>query len=429
MKSKQKYHIITIGCQMNKSDSERIAAYLEGLGYIKAKDRGQADLVVLTTCGVRQSAENRVYGLIPAIKKENPGTKIILTGCLSERSDVIKKLKDKVDIWLPIKSLPTLATQLHVAGPRTGDDYLDIKPKYENKISGFIPIGNGCDNFCAYCVVPYARGREKYRNFDNILKEAEYLIQQGFKELNLIAQNVNSYHCPESGKKFPELLQAVNDLPGDFWLRFSSNHPKDITDELIATMKNCDKLCEHVHLPVQAGNNEVLKNMNRNYTVEHYLELIKKIRQAVPGIAITTDVIVGFPGETEEQFRNTLELFRKVKFAMAYTAQYSPRPGTTAFKMKDNVNQADKKQREEELTTVLRQTALENNQKYLNKTVEVLVDGRNRKGEWRGRTRANKNVEIQKESNINLLGKIIKTKIVAVKDFGMKGKAIIGPKI
>lgn len=424
------YHIITIGCQMNKSDSERIASYLENLGFILAPERPGADLVIITTCGVRASAENRIFGLIPCIRKENPAVKIVLTGCLSEREDIKKRVGNTADAWMPIGEFSVLDDLIsnikHQNGLKSGE-YLKIMPKYSSRHSAYIPIGNGCDNYCTYCVVPYARGREVYRPAEEILREVEDLVKKGYKEINLIAQNVNSYRYDANREyankvDFVDLLKMVNDIPGDFWIRFSSNHPKDMSDELINILPQLDKVCAHIHLPAQAGDDLVLKNMNRHYTVEHYKVLIKKIRQAVPGAAITTDIIVGFPGETREQFENTLKLFKEVKFDMAYIAQYSPRPGTAAAKLEDGVSKEEKKRREEELTAILRETALENNKKYLDKIVEILVEGKNRKGKYFGRTRSDKNVEINDVNFKSVPGDIVRVKITDVRDFGMSGE-------
>ena len=325
---------------MNKSDSERLAGVLEKQGYKKTSDKYRADLVVVNTCGVRQSAEDRIYGLVPRIKKENKKAKIILTGCLVERADVKKRLAAVVDIWLPINQI--------------ADDYLKIKPKYNSEFSVFVPIGNGCDNFCSYCVVPYARGRETYRPVKDILAEVRGLVRKGYKEIILIAQNVNSYKSsiPPSpplsrGEKidFADLLAMVNKIKGDFRIKFATSHPKDMSDKLIKTIAGGEKVCHHVHLPIQAGDDAVLKAMNRKYTVKHYVGLIKKIRRAIPDASITTDIIVGFPGETRKQFNNTVKLFKKIKFNQAYIARYSPRPGTAAFKLADDVTPAEKKRR------------------------------------------------------------------------------------
>jgi len=245
------------------------------------------------------------------------------------------------------------------------------------------------------------------------------LIKKGYKEITLIAQNVNSYKSGDYN--FARLLKEVNDLTGKFWLRFATSHPKDMSDELIETMAKCDKLCHHVHLAVQAGDNEILARMNRKYTREHYLGLIDKIRSALPNASISTDIIVGFPGETEEQFNRTADLFREVKFDMVYISQYSPRPGTVAEKMDDNVSKAEKKRREEFVNDILSETALSNNQIYLNKEVEVLFDEKKRKNQI-GKTRTSKTVRVETEEN--LIGQILKVKITSVQDFGMIGELL-----
>ena len=435
------YHIITIGCQMNKSDSERIAAYLDNIGYKEAKNQKQADLIVLTTCGIRQSAEDRVYGLAHKIKKENKNAKILLTGCLSERKDVVKRLKDKVDIWLPINQIINLKKILACKEFKNSEikacDYLKIKPKYTSAFSAFVPIGNGCDNFCSYCVVPYARGREVYRDVDEILSEVKDLVEQGYKEIILIAQNVNSYKSgirnqelgiKDQGKResnyidFSRLLRLINNISGDFWIRFVTSHPKDMSDDLILAIAECKKVCKHIHLPAQAGDNDILKSMNRKYKIEHYLGLIKKIKNSVKGelpVAITTDIIVGFPGETKGQFGNTVKLFKKVKYDMAYIARYSPRYGTVAEKIKDNIPADEKRKREEELMKILKKTALENNQKYLSKTVKVLVEGFNKKGLLFGKTETNKIVKFLGDEKY--IGKFINIKIIEVENFSLRG--------
>jgi tRNA-2-methylthio-N6-dimethylallyladenosine synthase len=424
MKKKKTYYIITIGCQMNKSDSERIAGYLEDNGFTLASGEVKADLVVLTTCGVRQSAEDRIYGFVGKIKKQNSKAKIVLTGCLSDRQDVRKRLEEQVDVWLNVNDLSELMVKLSGGKEKIKPtSYLKIRPKYNSKFSAFVPIGNGCNNFCAYCVVPYARGREVYRPAKEILKEVKDLTANGCREIILIAQNVNSY---KDGKiNFAKLLRAVNNIPGDFWIRFATSHPKDMSEELIKTIAESKKVCQHIHLPAQVGDDKILSAMNRKYTVAHYKNLIEKIRKAMPDVSITTDIIVGFPGETKKQFANTAKLFKEIKFDMAYIAKYSPRFGTAAAKLEDNVSREEKKRREEELMKILRKTALENNKKYLGKIVEVLISGKNKKGEWFGYTETNKNVKFEitnYELRIaDLMGKFLKVKITKVKDFGMEG--------
>lgn len=342
MSNMKTYHIITIGCQMNKSDSERLAAILEDKGYKWSADKYASDLVVFNTCGVRQSAEDRVYGLVPRVKSRNPKAKIVLIGCLARRQDVRRRLKKHVDAWM---------TAEQMAGAKCQDDYFKIKPKYSSDISAYVPIGNGCDNFCSYCVVPHARGREVYRSARGILREARDLVKEGYKEIILIAQNVNSYKSGEID--FADLLKMANNIKGEFWIRFYTSHPKDMSDKLIKTIAGCQKVLKEIHLPAQSGDNAILKKMNRQYTAGHYRKIIKKIRRLMPDAKISTDVIVGFPGETEKRFNNTVKLFKDVGFNQAYIARYSPRPGTAAFKLADNVKPPDKKRRRKILNSLI----------------------------------------------------------------------------
>jgi len=437
MKNKQKtYHIITLGCQMNKSDSERIAAYLEENGLKMAVERAQADYVVIVTCGVRQSAEDRIYGLIPRLRQDNPGVNIILSGCLARRPDVIRKVGDRVNVWLPIDELPDLAEKLDFEKVKDYDNYLNVAPKYASTFAAFVPIGNGCNNFCSYCVVPYARGREVYRDVEVILDEVKNLIERGYKEITLIAQNVNSYFSQQNGQDidFSDLLKMVNDLPGNFWLRFATSHPKDMSTKLIETIAACEKLCEHVHLPAQAGDNDVIKAMNRRYTIEHYKNLLNKIREtlqekrpeALP-VSFTTDIIVGFPGETEEQFQKTEDLFREMKYDVAYIGQYSPRYGTVSAKMEDNVSAAEKKLREERLMKILNETLAENNKYYLNKTVDVIFDSFDKKYQnLIGKLRTGKVVKIPGMENEKdkYLGQFGRVKIVQIDENGFTGEIV-----
>lgn len=417
---------------MNVSDSERIAGYLEGLGFVFTKKRNQADIIITTTCGVRQSAEDRVYMLLPKIKKVNPKVITVVTGCLAGRADVQRRLKDIVDIWLPIIDLQKLGKLLNkktrVSSSLGG--YLKISPKYESTVSAFVPIGNGCDNFCAYCVVPYARGREIYRPAEEILSEIKGLVKKGYKEIFLIAQNVNSYQSHNvqritHNKKtinFAQLLKVANDIPGNFWIRFATSHPKDMSNELIDTIANCEKVCHQIHLPAQAGDNEILRRMNRKYTREHYLRLIKKIRFALPDASISTDVIVGFPGETRKQFQNTENLFRQAKFDQAFISQYSPRPGTSAAKLKDNIPKIEKKRREEVLMKILRRTAAAKNLQYIKKTVDVLLEGH--KGDYLfGKTKTGKNIRLAANTDLKIkIGEFVIANVISTKDFGMTGK-------
>ena len=305
---------------MNKSDSERIISVLKKQGYLPALKEAEADLILINVCSVRQSAVNRVYA---KVNKYYKAKKIILTGCILKEDK--KKLKDKVsEFWHP-------------------DYYFECLPIHQNKFQAFLPIMTGCNNFCAYCVVPHTRGREKSRKANDIIKEIKSLIKKDCKEIVLLGQNVNSYK--DRNVNFPKLLKKINDIKGDFKLNFITSHPKDMSDELIKTMVECQKLTKQIHLPVQSGDNEILKKMNRHYTASHYKKLIKKIKQKIPGIKISTDIIVGFPGETKKQFQNTVKFAKEIKFEKAYVSKYSPRPGTLAAKLKDNVSPQEKKTR------------------------------------------------------------------------------------
>jgi len=450
------YHIITIGCQMNKSDSERVASRLEQNGYKKTDNKYQADLVVVNTCGVRQMAEDRIYGLIPAIKKVNKKAKIVLTGCLANRKDVKNRLKNYVDVWMPISEISNRHLRITNRMPKKSfscgnDDYLKIKPKYESEFSAYVPIGNGCNNFCSYCVVPYARGQEVYRPVKDILNEVKNLAKRNYKEIILIAQNVNSYKSGKIG--FADLLKLANNIKGDFWIRFITSHPKDMSGKLIKVIASSKKVCHHIHLPAQAGDDKVLKMMNRKYSTKHYINLIKKIRQAMPDASITTDIIVGFPGETKKEFKNTVELMKEIKFDLAYIVRYSPRPGTAAFKLADNVPMSEKKIRENRLMEILRLTALANNKKYVGKILKVLIEGKNKRSELFGSTETAKTVKIstgdfnQRLSwlrqisrsddrvsrsdqsvgslrNDKFIGKFVNIKITKARDFGLAGIAV-----
>lgn len=440
-----KYHIITFGCQMNYSDSERIATILKMAKIMPAKDMSEADLLVINSCSVRQSAINRIYGQIINFKKTNPAGKTILTGCLLDSDK--KKFNNKFDLIIDIKKLTDpknheLEKMLQLLNPDTFEqefktfnytDYFKINPQYRSNFSAFIPIMTGCNNFCAYCAVPYTRGREISRPAEDIIKEVKRLIEKGYKEITLLGQNVNSYsskitkeeflmtnQCQNSNDKkntakyemqqinFPQLLKMINDIPGNFWIRFLTSHPKDMSDELIKTMAKCDKVCEYVHLPIQAGNDKILEKMNRRYTGAQYLKLIKKIKSTYKkekkNLAISTDIIVGFPGETKQQFADTAEIMRQVKYDMAYLAQYSPRAGTAAAKLKDNISIAEKKRRKEFLNDILRITALKNNKKYEGKIIEVLIE-KIENEVASGKTRTFKNVRIHCHSDSSVIEK------------------------
>jgi tRNA-2-methylthio-N6-dimethylallyladenosine synthase len=402
------YFIKTFGCQMNISDSERIASFLEKNNHNPASKTTEADLVIFNTCGIRQTAENRAYSIIHTLRKARPEIKIILTGCLANRKDVQRRLKDKVDFFCAIKDIESILPTLN-----SSCNYLEIIPKYSHKHTAQVPIMTGCNNFCSYCVVPYARGREVSRPSAEIIAEIRNLLKNGCKEITLLGQNVNSYNHKET--TFPKLLRKIEKIPGNFWIRFMSSHPKDVSDDLIETIAKSKKVCEHIHLPIQAGSDKILLAMNRKYTAKHYLSLIRRIRTTFkkykPDVpcSISADIIVGFPSETKKDFLESAKIMKEVKFDLIYFGQFSPRPGTVAWKMKDDVLKLEKSRREKFLNEILKKTAFSNNQKYLGKTLEVLID-LEKAGIYFGRTRSGKDVKIKTDQK-NLVGTFIKAKI------------------
>ncbi len=403
-----KYHIITFGCQMNKSDSERISAAFKRSGHEMASSIEGADLIIVNMCSVRQRAVDRVYGLAPKLKDK----KTILTGCVLNRDR--RKLAEIFDYILDIKEL------LHWPGlsiDNCCDSYLEIGPNYSNNFSALVPIMTGCNNFCSYCVVPYTRGRETSRPAEDIVKEVKSLVRKNYKEIWLLGQNVNAYK--DEGKTFPDLLKMVNDIKGNFWIRFTSPHPKDFSKELIKIMANSEKVTEYLNLPVQSGDNNILKKMNRPYTREQYKNLVKEIRKQIPDIALSTDIIVGFPGETEEQFNNTAELFKKIEYDMAYIAKYSARSGTAASKLEDNVSPEEKDRREKILTEILKSCALKKNKKQIGQTENVLVSDC-KQGFCIGKNRTHKTVKFLSEKNYT--GQFVKVEITEGLPWGLTGK-------
>ncbi len=324
-----KYHLITYGCQMNKADSERIAAGLEKRGYHPTASAKEADLIVVNMCSVRQSAVDRIFGM--PMKLRGVKAKKVLTGCILKKDG--KKFKELFDeIW-------------------DSQAFTKLTPKCQNKPLAYVPISNGCNNFCAYCVVPFTRGRLSCRPHQKILEETRRLIKEGAKEIWFLGQNVNDYRSlDDKSINFAKLLKMAGDLPGDFSLRFMSPHPKNFTSELIETMARSPKIAKYLNLPVQSGDNAILKKMKRNYTVKQYQDLVARIRKKMPEINLSTDVIVGFPGETKKQFENTVKLFKAIGFDIAYISQYSPRAGTASFQMKDDISREEKKRRKKVLS-------------------------------------------------------------------------------
>lgn len=391
---KPTYFIETYGCQMNEHDSEKLAGMLEECGYTRAKDKFGADLIAFNTCCVREHAEKRLMGNVGALKKikdERPGLVICVCGCMIQQKEIADKLFKRfpfVDLLFGTHELhlfPVMLEQV-LQGNRVecvremeGEIAEGLPAARNEGVSQFVTIMYGCDNFCSYCIVPYVRGRERSREPSRILEEVRALAQNGVREITLLGQNVNSYRG-EGGVDFPELLRLVAQVEGIERIRFMTSHPKDLSPRLVAAMGEGGKICPHIHLPVQSGSGRVLQLMNRRYTPEDYLALVRALRNGVPGIEITTDFIVGFPGETEEDFQHSLDLAREAGFSAAYTFKYSKRSGTEAAAMEEQVPEEVKKERLKRLNDAIASGIKQANQSYVGTTGEVLVEGCDRRG-------------------------------------------------
>lgn len=411
----------TYGCQGNVSDGERIKGLLENLGYGFTDDEEKADLILYNTCAIREHAEDRIYGNVGAIKKlkkANPNLIIALCGCMMQQPRVVEKIKKSypfVNLVFGthvIHKLPELIYRVLRTGKRVfecpdSDGVIaeDIPVHRDTKIKGWLPIMYGCNNFCSYCIVPYVRGRERSRMPDDIIAEAKELIKLGCKDITLLGQNVNSYGKNlDCDINFAKLLRMISDLDGDFIIRFMTSHPKDCTKELLDTMAECDKVAKHLHLPFQSGNDRVLTEMNRRYSREQYLELVRYARKVMPDLSMTSDVIVGFPGETYEEFRDTVTLIEDVKFTSLYTFIYSPRPGTKAAEMPDPVSREEKGRWFKELTDTQERIAGERTALMKGKVYRVLCEGYARDGVLNGRTQGNVMIEFPEIEGRDVLG-------------------------
>lgn len=434
------YSIITHGCQMNEHDSEKIKTLLENMGFEQSDEKLDADFIIFNTCLVRENAEMKVYGQLGALKnlkRENPDMLIAVCGCMMQTGparDIIREKYPQVDIVFGvnnINSLPYLidrhlsSGKLVVDIERKDDIDEDIAIKRDNEYVGYVNIMTGCNNFCTYCIVPYARGREQSRSVESILSEAKRMVDQGYKDITLLGQNVNSYgKTLEKPVTFTELLTKVNDVEGLERLRFLTSHPKDISDELIDAMGKLDKVCENIHLPFQAGSNSVLERMHRRYTKESYLEKVEKLKKSVKGITFSTDIIVGFPGETEEDFQDTLDVVRKVGYEQAFTFKYNRRPGTKADLFEDQVDEEVKQDRLERLLDVAYPIFYEKNKSYIGTIQEVLIEGesKNNPEVMTGRTRTFKLVNVKCDKSY--IGKLVNTKIVDFNSFALTGEMV-----
>ncbi|MGE5558279.1 MAG: tRNA (N6-isopentenyl adenosine(37)-C2)-methylthiotransferase MiaB [Bacillota bacterium] len=440
----KQYYIQTFGCQMNEHDSENLAGILRQMGYAQAERMEEADLILFNTCCVRGNAENRAYGNIgnlKRLKKAKPHLIIGVCGCMPqqpmERAKILRSYPH-VDLIFGTHNLHCLpdllakAESVKTPVEEIWDEEGAIKEglpvQRASKLKAWVTIIYGCNNFCAYCVVPYVRGRERSRQPQMILDEISGLVQDGVKEVTLLGQNVNSYGKDlYNNTDFPGLLAEINKIPGDFRIRFTTSHPKDLSEKLIQTMADSEKVCEHLHLPVQAGSDRILSAMNRCYSRDQYLDLVAHLRDAIPAIALTTDLIVGFPGETEEDFEETLDLVERVRFDGAFTFAYSPRMGTTAADLPDQIPDKVKSRRLYRLIEIQNRISGEINSQLAGKTCEVLVEGINRKNPCylEGRTRGNKlALFTSAEESANLYGRFVPVKITAPQTWNLYGEQV-----
>ena len=422
---------------MNEHDSENIAGMLESMGYVLADDPFKAEVIVLNTCSVREHADKRFYGMLGQFKKrhdENKDTRIVcVCGCMPQQprvQDEIKRSFSWVDVVFGTQTIgdfPRLLNDRISTGKKqfsiTANNSIvpdEKESKRLHKHKALVNITYGCNNFCTYCIVPYTRGREKSRSLEDVVREVEKLVADGAIEVMLLGQNVNSF-IDDKGNTFPTLVRAINDIEGLERIRFMTSNPKDLSDELIECYRTCEKLCKHIHLPVQSGSSSVLKRMNRRYDREKYIDIINKLKLACPDIAITTDIIVGFPGETEEEFEDTLSLVEYVKYDSAFTFIYSPREGTPAAGFSDQIPYDIKHERFERLNEVVNKYSLEKNERLSDKTVKVLIDGSSRKVDesYSGRTDGFKLVNVS--SGRDITGQLVDVRITECKTFSIDG--------
>ncbi len=435
----KKYLLNVYGCQMNERDAEIIAGYLEALDFRETFRAEEADFIVLNTCAVRQKAEEKVYGKLgklKQLKEQKPGLILAVAGCMTQQQGVAAKIKSRfpfVDLIIGTHNLHEFPRLVKEAA-LSRETVLDVwdqagaireypQGKRKNPVKAWVSISYGCDNYCSYCIVPYVRGRERSRKLEDIMNEVKELADSGYKEITLLGQNVNSYgkdlNRPDS---FPGLLLSLEKITGLKRIRYMTSHPRDFSADLIEALKTARKVCEHVHLPVQAGSDRILKMMKRGYNRSHYLDLIKKIRAAIPGVSITTDIIVGFPGEKEEDFQLTLDLIEEVRYDAAYTFKYSPRSGTPASLLADQVAEPAKKERLAKLLEKQNLISREINEKLVGKSLEVLVEGENVKygGNLFGRTRTNKIVNFS--GGDALIGDLAVVKITEAQTWSLTGE-------
>lgn len=436
---KLKYSILTMGCQLNENDSEKIAGMLEKMGYSEISDYKNADLVIFNTCCVRENAEERLFGKIGEIKKIKESRDVILAigGCMMQEEGMLQKIKKSypfVNVIFGTHTMQNLPENIYKAIVENekvkdvididGEIYEGLPIKRNDKFKASVTIMYGCNNFCTYCIVPYVRGRERSRKPEKIIEEVQNLAKEGYKEITLLGQNVNSYVGNSKIKNFADLLNEVCKIDGIERIRFISPHPKDFTDDVIEAIAKNDKICKIIHLPLQSGNSKVLKAMNRKYTKEQYLELVQKMKKQIPNLVLSTDIIVGFPEETDEEFEDTLDVVRKVNFEQIFMFIYSVREGTVAAEMKQ-IPEEIKHIRFEKLKELYDSRVDENNEKYLNTAQKLLIEGKSKNNEkmFEGRTDTNK-VVIFEPNKENKIGDIVTVNITETHKWYLKGEII-----
>lgn len=438
----KKYCVVTYGCQMNLHESEKISGILSGMGMSAVNEPENADVVVFNTCCIRDTAERRALGNIgkmKELKKKNKNLLIVVTGCMTQQNGFAENMKERyqyVDVILGTHNISDLENQIRirlekkkrVAAVLDTDGYIDDETTPVTRTSfpnAWVNINYGCNNFCTYCIVPYVRGRERSRDMKSIISECEKLINDGYKEITLLGQNVNSYgnDVPDENVNFANLLREVAKIDGKFRIRFMTSHPKDLTEDVVKAIRDNDKICNNIHLPIQAGSNSVLKNMNRRYTREHYLGLIDMIRRFLPDCGITTDIMVGFPYETEEDFLDTMDIVEKVRFSTAFTFIYSVRKGTKAAEM-PQIPYEIKQNRIKRLIARQNEITEEISKDYVGNVYEILVEGMQEKknGYVVGRTESGRLVSAKGDES--MIGEFKNVKITAVKNAQLLGEIL-----
>lgn len=433
-------YIRSFGCQLNISDGEKIKGLLQQAGYNFTDDETKADLIILNTCAVRENAEDRVFGIIGSMKKLKeikPSLIIGISGCMTAQGHIAEKIKKsypQVDFVVGTSAINSIPKMLFdcLNGKKFGvdiseyDDFSEVTEQVrESKFKASVPVMFGCNNFCTYCIVPYVRGRERSRKSDDIISEVRSLVENGYKEIMLLGQNVNSYGN-DFGEvnAFPKLLRELNKIEGDFIIRFMSSHPKDASKELIDTVFECDKIAKHLHLPLQSGSSDVLSRMNRRYTAEKYLETVDYIRSKDPEFSLTTDLIVGFPNESEEDFNATLDIIKRVKYDNIYSFIYSKRSGTEAAEMPDFVSDEIKGQRMRKLLEIQREISSENYRRFIGKKMRVLADDVSKKHKGYVSGKSNEFIIVEFEGDKSLIGQFVDVEITDAMNWAVRGRII-----